>query len=47
MMHILGYLRKHFLQYNTRQFKSLGFLPFLNKFLMLINAVSIWNIIAI
>ncbi len=35
-----------FLQYNTLQFKSLE-LKFLKKFLMLINAVSIWNIIAI
>ncbi len=35
-----------FLQYNTLQFKSLD-QSFLKKFLMLINAVSIWNIIAI
>ncbi len=35
-----------FLQYNTLQFKSLG-LSFLKKFLMLINAVSICNFIAI
>ncbi len=43
MMYILGYLRKHFLQYNTLQFKSLGsvkFFFFLKKCLMLIKAVA-------
>ncbi len=56
MMYILGYLRKHFLQYNTLQFKSLGSVKFfLKKCLMLIKAVAylfdkkkiLWNIIAI
>ncbi len=41
MMYILGYLRKHVLQYNTLQFKSLGSVKFfLKKCLMLIKAVA-------
>ncbi len=41
MMYILGYLRKHFLQYNTLQFKSLGSVKFfLKKCIMLIKAVA-------
>ncbi len=56
MMYILGYLRKHFLQYNTLPFKTLGSVKFfLKKCLMLIKAVAylfdkkimLWNIIAI
>ncbi len=39
MMYILGYLRKHFLQYNTLQFKRLASVKFLKKCLMLIKAV--------
>ncbi len=46
-MYILGYLRKHFVQYNTLQFKSLGF-KFFKEFSYAHQCCnSIWNFIAI